>query len=295
VFNKFDTNQDGELSLDELKSALEKTFKMDLPQDRVAQLMNEFDKSGDGVLQKDEFVNVEQFRSRLENLAQEERRKALEASKRAQQESELAKLIESQLELINDKPPTATDKIVSVLPYIFPLMDSVVFGQFLLANAGENNPAVTALAVLYSLYRSVPLSGFLAFFGLSTLSGNLAINRLVRYNMQQAIYLDVALFLPGLLATLATAASQGLNMPLPPNLVELGSDAVFVTLLATLAYSTISSLLGVTPDKIPLLGKTVNDRLPSIDATMFDEQGRFNTEKLILKDSNSNKKDDKEE
>merc|ERR1711966_56776 len=98
----------------------------------------------------------------------------------AQKEAEIAQLVESQLELINDKPPSGTDRIVSVLPYLLPLMDGLSYGKF-------------------------PLAGFLAFFGLTFLSGNLAANRLVRFNAQQAIYLDVALFLPGLVATLAGA------------------------------------------------------------------------------------------
>ena len=289
AFQQFDTNRDGDVTLDELKAALEKTFQMELSDDRVSQLMKDFDKSGDGKLQIDEFVSVEQFRNRLEYLAQDEKRKALEASKNAQKESEVSKLIESQLELINDKPPSNTDKVVSVLPYLFPLMDSVLFGQYLLAGH-EQNPAVTGLAILYGIYRSIPLSGFLAFFALSSLSGNLSINRLVRYNMQQAIFLDVALFVPGLLATLTAAASSTLGFQLPAGLGEIGSDAVFLTLLATVAYATVSSLLGATPDKVPFLSKAVNDRLPSIDVSMFDSEGRFDPRKLTGDDDEKDEK-----
>jgi hypothetical protein len=58
-----------------------------------------------------------------------------------------------------------------------------------------------------------------------------------------------------------------------------------LTLLATLGYASISSLLGVAPDKIPLVSKASNDRMPSIE--MFDDQGRY---KQNEKD-NSEKKD----
>jgi hypothetical protein len=292
AFKQFDANNDGEVSLDELKTTLEKTFKMELSEDRVDMLMRDFDKSGDGKLQRDEFVSVEQFRNRLEYLAQEERRNSLEKSKIAAKEAEISKLIESQLEFINDKPPTATDKVVSVLPYLFPLMDSVVFGQYLLQ--GADNPAVQGLAVAYSIYRAIPLSGFLALFGLDFFSGNLSINRLVRYNMQQAIFLDIALVVPSLLGALASVASSGLDLKLPAGVVELGNDAVFVTLMATIAYSTISSLLGETPDKVPFISKNVNDRLPSIDRSMFDSEGRLDPSKLILKDENKKNEEKKE-
>jgi len=292
AFQQFDTNNDGEVTLDELKSALERTFQMELPDDRVKTLMSEFDKSGDGRLQKDEFVGVEQFRSRLEYLAAEEKRKALEATKNAQKEAEVSRAIESQLALINDKEPTGTDKIVSVLPYLFPLMDSILFGQYLF-QGNENNPVVTGLAILYGIYRSIPLSGFLAFFGLSALSGNLSINRLIRFNMQQAIFLDVALFVPGVIGALTAAASSGLGLQLPAGVGEIGSDAVFLTVLATIAYSTVSSLLGKTPDQVPLISKAVNNRLPSIDASLFDSEGRFDPSKFAEKNkSNDEEKKD---
>ena len=288
TFRQFDANNDGEVTLDELKAALEKNFKMELPEERVEKLMKDFDKSGDGKLQMDEFVGVEQFRNRLEFLVQDEKRKALEATKVTAKETEVSQLIESQLELINDKPPTGTDKIVSVLPYLFPLMDGLMYGQFLL-NGSENNPAVAGLLVLYTLYRSIPFSGFLGFFALSSLSNNLSINRLVRYNAQQAIYLDIALFIPSVLAAVTAAASSGLSLQLPPGIGELGSDAVFVTLMATLAYSAASSLSGRTPDKLPFISKAVNKRMPSIDVSMFDAEGRFDPSKLIDNGKDDNK------
>lgn len=263
-FNKFDTNKDGELSLDELKAALEKTFKLAVPEDKVQRLMEDFDTSGDGKLQKDEFVSIQQLGSRLDSIVNQEKQKARDEAKAAQKEAEVAQLIESQLELINDREPTNTDKLVSVLPYLFPLMDGLLFGQFLLAG-NESNPVVAVLALLYTVYRSIPLSGFLSFFALNAVSNNPSINRLVRYNAQQAVFLDVALFIPGLIAALTGAASSGLGVSIPPMVGELSSDALFVALIATLGYSTVSSLLGQTPDKIPFLSESVNNRVPRAD------------------------------
>jgi hypothetical protein len=289
AFKKFDQNNDGEISLDELKAALEKTFKIEIPERRVEKLMDNFDQSGDGKLQKDEFVGIEQFRNKLDTLVREEKEKALAATKAAKEEAELAKVMEAQLELINDKPPSNTDKIVSVLPYLWPLLDGLMFGRFLLENA-DNNPVVTSLAVLYTIYRSIPLSGFLSFFALNVLSGNLSINKLVRFNMQQAIFLDIALFAPGLIAAVASAASSGLNLQIPPGIGELSSDVVFFTLLAAIGYSTVSSLTGNTPDKLPFISDAVKNRVPSIE-DFLDEDGRFDTS-LIRKNVDADKKSD---
>jgi hypothetical protein len=286
AFRKFDINQDGVVSLTELKAGLEKSLKMELPENRVKQLLEHFDKTGDGQLQVEDFAPVEQFRNRLEALARDEKAAALELTQTAKKEEETSKLMQAQMEMINDKPPTNTDKLVSIIPYLFPLLDSLQFANFLV-NKNPDNLLAGLAALLYTAYRSIPLGGFIAFFALSTLSGNPKINRLVRFNMQQAIYVDIALFFPGLLAALYALVGQGLGFELPPAVIELGSDAIFFTVLATLGYTSISSLLGVTPDKIPLVSKASNDRMPTIE--MFDDQGRY--KQRNEKDEDPEKKD----
>jgi len=291
IFQEFDANNDGDVTLDELKAALERTFKMEIADERVETLMKDFDKSGDGKLQIDEMVSVEQFRNRLEYLVQDEKRKTSEAIRSAAKSAEVSELIESQLALINDRPPTGTDKAISVLPYLFPLMDGLMFGQFLLQDV--SNPVIGVIASIYVLYRSIPFSGVLTFFGLSAGSNNLSLNRLVRYNMQQAIYLDFALFIPGIVGAITAAAASGLfGYQLPPGIAEIGSDAVFLTLLATLGYSTVSSLLGAEPDKIPFISDAVNKRVPSIDISMFDSEGRFVPPQLEQKEDDDKEKKD---
>lgn len=272
AFKKFDTNQDGEISFEELKAGLEKVLKTELPEKRVMKLMSDFDRSGDGKLQLEEFAGVERFRNRLEQLIQEEKQQAKDAERLALQEAEMAKLAEARLQLLNDNEPTTRDKIVSVLPYLFPLLDSLQFGRFLIVE-NPDNPLLIGLALLYTLYRSIPFSGFVAFLTLNVLSGNPGINRLVRFNMQQAIFLDIALFFPGLVGAVLALIASGTGAGIPPAITELGSDLIFGALLLTVAYASISSLLGITPNKIPGISQAVEDRMPSID--MFDDKGRF--------------------
>jgi hypothetical protein len=272
AFRKFDTNEDGEISFDELKAGLEKALKIELPEMRVKQLLDNFDTSGDGSLQINEFVSVEMFRNKLEALARDEKRLSSEATKAALKEAEMAKLVEARMGMLNDKEPSTTDKVLSVLPYLFPLMDSLQFGRFLLTENADN-PFVIVLALLYSLYKAVPFSGFVAFLALNVLSSNPGLNRLVRFNMQQAIFVDIALFFPGLLAALFGIIGSGAGFQIPPGLAELGSDVIFGAMLLTIGYASVSSLLGITPNKIPLISQAVDDRMPTID--MFDNQGQF--------------------
>jgi hypothetical protein len=174
--------------------------------------------------------------------------------------------------ILNDGEPTTTDKIVSVAPYVLPLLDSLQFAIFFASKHPDNVFAQVA-GIAYTLYRSIPFGGFLALFGLSFLSSNPSLNRLVRFNMEQAIYLDIALFVPGFLAFLYSAAASNLPLNLPTEAIEYGSDGVVLAMIATIAYASVSSLLGKTPDKLPFMSQATQDRM--ISPEMFDEEGRF--------------------
>lgn len=241
--------------------------------------MNIFDTSGDGALQLDEFVTVDRFRNQLEALAREEKRLAAEAEQEKKRQEQEVLLAEAKLEFLNEKEPTMSEKALSVLPYLFPLMDGLQYGRFLLSSddAGAN-PFIVILAVLYSLYRSIPFSGFVAFFALNILSGNPSINRLIRFNMQQAIYLDIALFFPSLLTGLGGLIASGAGVSVPGAVGELFSDVMFGTLLLTLAYCAVSSFFGKEPDSIPLISQAVKSRMPTVDMLeggTLDNEGRF--------------------
>jgi hypothetical protein len=286
AFQKFDTDGDGKVTLAELKAGLEKQFKKELPENRVKQLMESFDKSGDGALTLDEFVNLNQFSNKLDALARDERTQALEKAKVAKQESEVYKVLQAQVDVINDKPPTGTDKLVSIFPYLFPLLDGFQYARFLVVE-NPDNPLAQISLIVYSLYRSIPFSGFIAFGVLYFFAARPGLNRLVRFNMQQAIYLDIALFFPALFSSLY----QLTGLPLPVEAAELTSDAMFVTLLATLGYAMTSSLFGITPDKIPFISESVNNRVPTADSIMTNSE-QFFSQRTFETNGESKPKDD---
>jgi Chloroplast import apparatus Tic20-like/EF-hand domain pair len=286
AFKKFDKNQDGEVTLQELKEGLEKSFNMELPAKRVEALMRDFDKSNDGKLQAGEFATLDVFRSRLDALAREEKEQARQAVEVAKREQDAVALLQAQLDRLNDRPPTTADKFLSVLPYLFPLLDGLQFARFFVVE-NPDNPVAIALGLLYAVYRLIPFGGLIAFFTLSFLSGNPSINRLIRFNMQQAIYLDIALVVPGLIGAVIEIVGGGKTSPA---VFELGSDAIFGLILLTIGYTTISSLVGATPDKIPFISAAANARIPSID--MFDADGRFDPSRTRKKDEEKDNKSD---
>ena len=288
VFRRFDKNKDGKISAPELKEGLEKVLKIELPEKRAEQLVQAFDTNQDGSLQLEEFsgAGVDGFRNKLDAIAREERNEARQKAKAIQAETEAARMAEMQMELVNDKPPTITDKIVSVLPYLFPLVDGLQFARFFIEGNPEN-PLASAALIAYGLYRAIPFSGFLSFFVLNFLSSNPKINKLVRFNMQQAVYLDIALFAPALLVALTAGLLNQLGVNIPASATELGNDAMFVALLATIGYTSISSLLGEIPNKLPFISQRVENGMISPD--MFDAEGRFSP---FDKDGNLKEKDD---
>ncbi|CAN0538221.1 unnamed protein product [Ectocarpus sp. 8 AP-2014] len=72
--------------------------------------------------------------------------------------------------------------------------------------------------------------------------------------MQQAINLDIALILPGVMGAITGAVLGSDASKLAP-LANVGSDVVFVALLAAVAYSVGTSATGSFPNKLPLLGR----------------------------------------
>jgi len=272
AFAQFDLNNDGTISVDELKIGLEKATKHEITQDRIEKLLQQYDANSDGVLQMEEFAPVERLKNQLDSIVREEKVIALEEAKVLKQIEEQKQLQEMQMALVNDGEPTASDKVVSVLPYLFPLLDSLQFaGQWVTSH--PDNVVAQVGAVAFTLYRSIPLSGFLAFFALNFFSGNLSLNRLVRFNMQQAIYLDLALIVPGIMVGLLGAMGSGLGLPASEMVQEVLNDAVVLGTLATVAYASVSSLIGATPDQIPWVSNAAKGRMITPD--MFDEEGKF--------------------
>ncbi|CAN0416278.1 unnamed protein product, partial [Laminaria digitata] len=237
------------------------------PDDLAQKLISFYDDNGDGILQKSEFVPSDELKTRLESMFREQR-----------DEERLARMEERQRQMeeklkseggavvaaagsggagaggMNDGPPTVADKALSALPYVLPLADSLAYAGHMFAAFPEQLAWAQPLAGALLAVRSLPFATLVAFFGLSTLSSSPNVNKLVRFNMQQAINLDIALILPGVLGALASASLGQDAYKLVP-FTQAGSDVVFVAMLVAVAYSVGGSAAGSFPNKLPLLGR----------------------------------------
>lgn len=150
------------------------------------------------------------------------------------------------------------ERVLSSLPYLLPLLDGLSFGRYVIAAAPAalTTPALKILGPLYVIYRGIPFVGFAVFLGLYFATRANSISRFVRWNILQALLLDIALIVPQLLSSFRIGAG------LPPSIVEIASSSVFYGILLAVGYAVISCVRGQLPDQVPLFSDSVNSQMP---------------------------------
>eukprot|EP00435_Cladocopium_sp_Y103_P065716 s1264_g27.t1 len=163
------------------------------------------------------------------------------------------------------KDDSLQTRLIAALAYCLPILDAAErFGWPL---AVMNPGLFQLLNVPMYLLNAVPFGlGFLlVFFGMQTIAANPETPALIRFNMRQAIQLDVMLFFPIILGTLARFAMNYYEVDLP-GLTILASSAVFLTVLACSLYSIVNCLMGSYAKGIPYISEvselTLNDTRP---------------------------------
>lgn len=226
------------------------------PDDLARKLIKVYDCNNDGVLQESEFAPTEELRTRLENMfreRQDEERRA-KAAERAQEIALKTKAAGG----MSSRGITAGDKALSTVPYLLPMMDGIVYSAHLFMALPEQTSWAQPLAAVLLGLRSIPFFPLIMFFGMSFLSRNQQVNKLVRFNMRQAINFDLALIPPSLLAPLIDFSLREDAYKVVP-LTQAGSDILFISLVAAIAYSIGSSALGYFPNKLPFFGRINRD------------------------------------
>jgi len=153
--------------------------------------------------------------------------------------------------------PELADRLFASLPYLLPFIDSLGFAKYLFRQfPGVFSLVLSPLAPIIALYN-IPffsLGVYLALFILVV--RNQSIDRFVRFNAMQALFIDVLLIIPGIASTLRLSA-------VVPSFIGEGlSNAVFYTVLLTIVYSIGSCVSGKLPDQIPIVSDSVNSQIP---------------------------------
>ena len=129
--------------------------------------------------------------------------------------------------------------------YLLPCVDGFPYGSYIYANV----PPVGALAYnvlpFVNAFQNLPFVGLVLFIGLSAFSRNAGLSRFVRFNIQQALLLDIALLIPSFFGSIGKI--------FPYELQAIGSNTVFYFMAGVVAYSWFSVAQGKVPNQVPVL------------------------------------------
>ncbi|CAM9403077.1 unnamed protein product [Chrysoparadoxa australica] len=133
-------------------------------------------------------------------------------------------------------------RVLSLAPYTLPFLDGVEKGANIYRLVpGLNQAVYGTLGPILSLWDG-PFLSFGFFLGLTFLSRNPELPRYLRFNMQQAVLLDISLIIGSLLESLLKF-SVGNS--------DAFTNFIFYCWFTSLAYCAGSNLVGVAPNQIP--------------------------------------------
>jgi len=142
------------------------------------------------------------------------------------------------------------DRIKSCIPYMLPLIDGDSFGRFIY----ERVPPLATLDYVLmrpfvEAFHAVPFLSILLFmvFAIGPQLLRDSLSREVRFNAQQAIFIDLALLFPILIGE----AIEGETVP--RQLLEPSTNFVWIGYMSLVLYSVASCLRGKKPDQIPFI------------------------------------------
>jgi len=179
-------------------------------------------------------------------LRERQEREAAEAARAAEAAAAASPAGSSQAEAVpadeNDDRSTNT-RVLACLAYILPLVDSIQFGFYFLQVAPFFAPLFAVLALPSAIIGLVPFGTIILFAACVILGANRDLPRLLRFNLQQAVLLDVTFFLPNLLVAAVNGGA------LPPEIAGF----FFLNLMVLITYCILRNADGEYPDGIPVV------------------------------------------
>jgi uncharacterized membrane protein len=146
---------------------------------------------------------------------------------------------------------TVPDRIFASLPYLLPLLDSLVFSASFFRVFPALQVVFAPLLPLIVIYGQVPFAGLIAFFALFFLVvRNEKVPHFIRFNTMQALLVDILLVLANLILPILSQM-EGLNL-----LVTALASTVFLGVLAIFIFGVVQSLRGIYAE-IPTLSEAV--------------------------------------
>ncbi|AFY38688.1 hypothetical protein Lepto7376_2408 [[Leptolyngbya] sp. PCC 7376] len=147
-----------------------------------------------------------------------------------------------------------TDRLFGTLPYLLPIVYALPLGIPFLSKFPLLGIIYVPLQPLLAIY-SFPFAGLIIFFILySAVVRNSKISHFIRFNTLQAILIDIALVLLGIVIRLFGVGGGGI-------LIETLSNVAFLGTLAACFYAMFQSVMGKYAE-LPTISQAAYAQLP---------------------------------
>mmetsp|Transcript_104122 Transcript_104122/g.299310 ORF Transcript_104122/g.299310 Transcript_104122/m.299310 type:complete len:326 (+) Transcript_104122:1943-2920(+) len=244
------------LTADELRERLEALVELEVSEEGLKRLFLVCERDvSSGALAFEDLTSA-RFGTTLDELVSadraEKRRQLWEDNAKVKQEAEEMRSVQplnaDVLAMANDDRGVWT-RLFACLVYFLPLTDGLQFGFPLVEMFPDLAPLFLLLAVPSAIIGTIPFGSLICFVGLTVCANNRELPRLLRFNAQQAVLLDVFLFIPSIFFSLvSTLFGAGVG-----DIVEDLGYVSFVVLLAAVTYSVVSTAFGQDPDALPVV------------------------------------------
>ncbi|MCL7028674.1 hypothetical protein MKW94_027189 [Papaver nudicaule] len=149
------------------------------------------------------------------------------------------------------------DRLIAAICYFYPFFDGVQYGKYVVTQFEPIQVLLQPLIPAIRVFKSFPFNGFLVFITLYFIVvRNPNFSRYVRFNVMQAIVLDVLLIFPDLLER-SFNPTDGIGL----DLIQSLDSTVFLFLLVSLVYGSGSCLLGQVP-RLPIVAEAAERQIP---------------------------------
>eukprot|EP00966_Prymnesium_polylepis_P168814 3903392-Prymnesium_polylepis.1 len=89
--------------------------------------------------------------------------------------------------------PEAADRALASAVYLLPFLDGFQYGAYVYSTVPGLGPIAYSFVPLVNTFQSIPFAGLILFFSLSYFARSTNLSRFVRFNIQQAILLDIVM------------------------------------------------------------------------------------------------------
>lgn len=272
-FGVFDLDGSGGIDAKELQMGMQELSGDMVDESTAERLLEAHDMNQNGVLEPAEFDTMS-LEVTLEKL-RAERRAEEEALRRAQLElKRLEETAQHFLEYNKTLPARNEDRgllvrLGSMLAYMLPFVDGLRFGMPLVPESAAFQSFIWSLAPILSTLQSVPFFGIFLFITMQMLADKTDLPHLLRYNLRQAVLLDI---LVGVLALIESVATLMVDGEIPIDIWEswTSNGAIFIALVGVIVYAVGAALLGITA-RLPFISRYAEETMAPTRPSAVDE------------------------